>query len=90
MDDFETSLDSRLKNPEFKKEWDALELEHEIQIELIQARADSNMTQSELAEKSGVRQSNISRIENGNAIPRIDTLAALASAMGKKLTISIK
>lgn len=47
------------------------------------------MTQSELAEKSGIRQSNISRIENGNAVPRLDTLCALASAMGKKIRIAI-
>ena len=47
------------------------------------------MTQAELAEKSGIRQSNISRIENGNAIPRLDTLKALAVAMGKNLKISM-
>ena len=48
-----------------------------------------DMTQAELAQKSGIRQSNISRIENGNAIPRLDTLEALALAMGKKVKISI-
>ena len=70
-------------------EWDDLELEYQVQAELIRARLECNMTQAELAEKSGIRQSNISRIENGNAIPRLDTLKALAVAMGKNLKISM-
>ena len=52
-------------------------------------RLKHEMTQEQLAEKSGIRQSNISRIENGNAIPRLDTLQALAVAMGKNLKISM-
>jgi ribosome-binding protein aMBF1 (putative translation factor) len=89
MSDYRKSLNKNLKDPEFKKEWDNLEIEYQVQAELIRARLDSNMTQAELAQKSGIRQSNISRIENGNAIPRLDTLEALALAMGKKVKISI-
>lgn len=88
MDDFEKSLNNRLQNPGFEKEWNSLQLEYQIQSELLKARTDTHMTQSELAAKSGVRQSNISRIENGNALPKLDTLAALASAMGKKIRIT--
>lgn len=88
MDDFEKSLRNRLQKSEFKKEWDSLQLEYQIQSELIKARTAAHMTQSELASKSGVRQSNISRIENGNALPKLDTLAALASAMGQKVRIT--
>ena len=89
MSDYRKSLEKNMKDPEFKKEWDALELEYQVQAELIRARLECNMTQAELAEKSGIRQSNISRIENGNAIPRLDTLKALAVAMGKNLKISM-
>ena len=78
-----------MEDPEFKKEWDDLEIEYQVQAELIRARLESNMTQAELAQKSGIRQSNISRIENGNAVPRLDTLKALAHAMGKNLKISM-
>lgn len=89
MSDFRKSLEKNMKDPEFKKEWDNLELEYQVQAELIKARLECNMTQAELAKKSGIRQSNISRIENGNAIPRLDTLEALAMAMGKSLKISM-
>ena len=89
MNDYRKSLKKNLRDTDFRKEWEAQELEYQIQEELIKARIACNMTQSELAEKSGIRQSNISRIENGNAVPRLDTLCALAAAMGKKLRISI-
>ena len=51
------------------------------------ARLACNMTQKELAEKTGIRQSNISRIENGSASPTIDTLARIAAGLGKQLKI---
>lgn len=87
--DFQRRLAKDLKNPDFKKEWESLELEYQIQAALMQARIDADMTQAELAKKSGVRQSNISRIESGAVLPRLDTLEALAKAMGKKLQISM-
>ena len=89
MSDFRKSLEKNMRDPEFAAEWDSLELEYQIQAELIRARTETNMTQAQLAEKSGIRQSNISRIENGNALPKLDTLQALAAAMGKKVKISM-
>lgn len=89
MDDFDQYLKQKLKDPAFEKEWNELELEHQVQEALIKARTEAHMTQAELAEKSGIRQSNISRIENGNAVPRLDTLYALASAMDKKVKITL-
>lgn len=88
--DFQIGLEKDLQNPEFKKEWDALELDFQIQAALMKARIDADMTQAELAKKSGVRQSNISRIESGAVIPRLETLEKLAQAMGKKLKITME
>ena len=45
------------------------------------------MTQKELSEKTGIRQSNISRIENGNCSPTVETLEKIAEGLGKKLEI---
>ena len=53
----------------------------------IGARIEQNLTQEQLARRSGIRQSNISRIENGTCSPTISTLQQLASGMGKKLHI---
>ena len=90
MSDFRKSLALNLEDPEFKKEYENLEDEYQLTRALIAARIEANMTQKELAEKSGIRQSNISRIENGNCTPTLDTLRALANALGKQLVINFQ
>lgn len=87
MSDFRNYLDQQLKDPEFAAEYEAQRPEYEAICALIAARLESNMTQKELAEKTGIRQSNISRIENGSASPTVDTLARIAAGMGKQLRI---
>lgn len=88
MDDFTKYLNKNLDNPEFKKEWDALETESQIMRTLIDARLAAGMTQKQLSEKTGINQSNISKIERGTGNPSIATLERIASALGKKVSIS--
>lgn len=81
MSDFREHLNQQLKNPEFKKEWDALEPEFNMIQAMIDARKNSNITQKELAERTGIDQSDISKIETGNANPSLSTLKRLAEGM---------
>lgn len=85
--DLNDIINEQLNDPEFAKAWAETELEDQIKRSLIQARIDAGLTQKELALKSGVRQSNISRIESGAVIPTLQTLNALAKGAGKKLKI---
>ena len=78
------------KNVEQIKKVHIIEPEYQAILALFETRTELNMTQSELAKKSGIRQSNISRIENGTCSPTIHTLSTLAIAMGKRLEIKIK
>lgn len=55
--------------------------EYNAQI-LLDARKQSGMTQSELAEKIGADKSYISRIERGLIVPSISTFYRMVSAMG--------
>lgn len=87
MDDFDKYLDEQLQNPEFKKEWDENELEYQLMMMILKARNEQNLTQSELAERTGIRQYNISRIEKGQALPSISTLCKIARGLGKQLQI---
>ncbi|MCH5296017.1 MAG: helix-turn-helix transcriptional regulator [Treponema sp.] len=48
------------------------------------------MTQKQLAEKMGTRQSNIARLESGNYNPSLHFLQRVASALGKRLSISFR
>lgn len=87
MSDFREHLSTSMQDPEFAKEYEASRPEYETMYALIAARTACNMTQKELAEKTGIRQSNISRIENGTSSPTVDTLARIAAGLGKKLKI---
>ena len=71
-------INEQLKDPEFKKEWDNLEPEMEVVRAMIKARAAQNLTQKDLAEKTGINQANISKLENGNMNPSLKLLKRLA------------
>ena len=87
MTSFNEYLNEQLKDPEFKKEWDALEPEFTIVQAILDARHKSGLTQKELSEKTGITQADISRLEKGNANPSLRTLRRLAAGMGMNLEI---
>ena len=89
MSDIDEILEEQLKDKEFAKAWEDTELEYQIKRMLISERINQKMTQKELAERSGVRQSNISRIEKGVCTPTLITLQELAKGFGKKLKIEL-
>lgn len=76
-----------LKDPETKREYDALEEEYNLISSLIDARNEANITQVELAKRTGINQSNISKIENGTGNPSFNTLQKIARGLNKKLEI---
>ena len=79
------TLNEMLKDPEFKKEWDELEPERQVTKAIASARSKSKVTQMELSQKTGINQSNLSRIERGTMIPSIKTLNKIAQGMGLHL-----
>lgn len=87
MCDLQKRQKEALKDPEALAEYEAFKPEMEVIRALIGARIEQHLTQEQLARRSGIRQSNISRIENGTCSPTISTLQQLASGMGKKLHI---
>lgn len=87
MSDFEKYLTERLKDPAFKAEYDALEPEFSIIQAMIDARKASGLTQQQLAEKTGIAQADISKLENGSANPPLRTLRRLADGMGMRLKL---
>ena len=84
---FDDFLNEQLKDPEVKKEYDALAPEFSIIQAMIDARQASGMTQKQLADKTGIAQADISKLENGNANPSLKTLQRLAAGMGMQVKI---
>ena len=81
MSDFRNYIDEQLKDEEFKKEWEDSELKYNLVRSLVAARKECHMTQKDLAEKTGINQADISKIETGNANPALSTLKRLAEGM---------
>jgi toxin-antitoxin system, antitoxin component, xre family len=65
------ALNEQMKDESFKKEYEALDPEYEIISSLIDARKSCNITQKQLAETTGIAQSDISKIENRSGNPTI-------------------
>ena len=87
MTSFKDYLNEQMKDPEFKKEYDALDVEYTIKQAMIDARKACGLTQKELADRTGIAQGDISRLENGTGNPSIRTLKRLAAGMGMKMKV---
>ena len=77
-------------DPALHEEYKALEPEYEIIDQIIKARLEQNMTPQELAEKIGIKQSNISRLESGDYNPSLDFLKKVAAGLDKELHIEFR
>jgi ribosome-binding protein aMBF1 (putative translation factor) len=84
---FNDYLAEQLKDPEFRREFEALQPEHAVIQAMIDARKASGLTQKELSERTGIAQGDICKLERGNANPSIKTLQRLALGMGMVLKV---
>ena len=80
MKKFNDYLKEQMQNPEFKKEYDIIRA-------IDDARTSQNLTQKQLAEKTGIHQADISKLENGTRNPSINLLKRLAEGMDMMLKI---
>lgn len=80
--------EEQMKDPEYAAEWERLQPYYDVIDAIITARAEGNLTQRELAERCGMKQSAFARLESGNANPTIETLQRVAKGLGKRLRIS--
>lgn len=87
MIDFDKYLKNKLKNTDFKREYDALDEEFKLIDELLKARTEAKMTQAQVAEAMGVKQSAVARIESGNLDMKYSTLINYLNAVGKRIAI---
>ena len=87
MAKFGDYLNKQLQNEELKKEYERLEPEFNIMQAVIDARKKNHFTQKELSEKTGIAQSDISKLENGNSNPTISMLQRLADGMNMQIKL---
>ena len=79
--------DEQMQDVEFVKEYEAIQPELDVIRAIVDARTSQNMTQKELAERTGINQADISKLENGTRNPSVNLLKRLAEGLGMALKI---
>ena len=90
--DFEDILKEKYgeKGTPDRDKYDAESLAFRLGVMLKEARQEANLTQEELAKKTGTKKSYISRIERGKSDIQISTFHKLIEiGLGKNLSITI-
>ena len=78
----------KMQDPEFVKAYEEVQPEMNVIRAMIEARTSQNLTQKELSERTGIAQTEISRLENGTRNPSIKLLQRLADGMGMVLNVT--
>lgn len=73
-----------------KREFDRLAPRYAVISEIIAARIKNKMTQKDVAERIGTKQSAIARLESGNVNPSLEFLQKVANVMGYRLTLRLQ
>ncbi len=84
-----TVHEEQLKDPEYAREYAALEEEFALARALIQARRRAGLTQRQVAERMGTTQSAVARMESGRSAS-LASIKRYAEATGSRLTIRLE
>ncbi|MBC8948655.1 MULTISPECIES: helix-turn-helix domain-containing protein [Xenorhabdus] len=79
-----------LQNPEVKQAYDELNDEFQLINTLLSMRTEAKLTQQQVADRMGTKESNISRLEKGKSNPTLNTLVNYAKACGFQLDFSYR
>ena len=77
----------RATDPKAAKIIDETEMLSPIIAEMIIRRKELGLNQRELAEKCGIPQSTIARMESGAVTPKLETLLKVCRELGLRLTV---
>ena len=87
MRKFNDYLGEQMRNEAFRKEYEKNQPELDIIRAIVEARVSQHLTQKQLAERTGINQADISKLENGTRNPTINLLKRLADGMDMTLKI---
>ena len=79
-----------MKDPAFRKEYEALETEYKLAAALIRLRLKKGLTQAQLAELLNTKQESIARLESGSSLPSLSTVKRVANALDAELEINLR
>ena len=79
---FDIYKEKLMQDPEFKKAYDELDPVYKLIREIVTYRIEQGISQKELAERIGTKQSSISRFETAMKMPSISFLNQITQALG--------
>lgn len=85
--EFNDFLNEQLKDLESRKEWEYIQPEMDVICAMMEARISQNLTQKGLVERTGINQTDISKLESGTRNPSLKLFNRLAEGMGIRLKI---
>lgn len=92
LSDMKTSeqvLAEELRDPDFRREWDRTAVARAVALKVLAYRTEHGLSQRGLAQKLGMTQPQLARLEAGEHNPTIDTLARLAQTLDIEFAIDV-
>lgn len=74
---------------EFREDWESSGPARVVSVTLIRYRAENDLTQRDLAEKLGIKQPSVARLEGGEHTPSLQTLEMISERLGIEFVIDI-
>jgi transcriptional regulator with XRE-family HTH domain len=77
-------------DPAFRAEWERTALARAVAVAIVRYRAEHYFSQRELADRLGMKQPQVARLELGEVNPSIDTLMRISAQLGIEFTIDVR
>lgn len=84
------ALAAELCDPDFRREWERTALARWLAVEVAHYRAEKGLSQRQLAERLGVHQPDVARMESGEHTPTLERLIKVAEGLDLELMIDIR
>jgi ribosome-binding protein aMBF1 (putative translation factor) len=77
-------------DPAFRAQWERTALARAVAVAIVRYRAEHNLSQRDLAQRLGMQQPQVARLELGEVNPSMRTLMRVASRLGIEFTIDVR
>jgi transcriptional regulator with XRE-family HTH domain len=77
-------------DPEFRAEWERTALARAVAVAIVRYRSEHDLSQRELADRLGMKQPQVARLELGEVNPGIETLMRISAQLGIEFTIDVR
>lgn len=77
-------------DPEFRVKWGRTALARAVAVAIVRYRGEHDLSQRELAERLGLKQPQVARLELGEVNPSVGTLMRVSAKLGIEFTIDVR